>query len=142
MSFPVSPTNGQITTFDGAQYTYNATLGAWSRVYSFTVANGLTVISTQTTTASGTGAVQVAGGVGISNNLFVGATGGISPTTATVGFIVNSVDGLQIPIGTTAQRPANPQFGMIRWNTTLNQLELYAGIPNSAYGSWSGIFRS
>jgi hypothetical protein len=139
MSFPVSPVNGQTTTFDGATFQYNATLRAWSRVNTVAAANNLVVFSTQTTTASGTGAVQVSGGIGISYNLFVGATGGISPSTATVGLVVNSADGLQIPIGTTAQRPANPQFGMIRWNTTLNQLEVYAGAPGSAYGVWSSV---
>lgn len=139
MSFPVSPVNGQTTTFDGATFQYNATLGAWSRVNTVTAANNLVIFSTQTTTASGTGAVQVSGGIGISYNLFVGATGGISPSTATVGLVVNSADGLQIPIGTTAQRPANPQLGMIRWNTTLNQLEAYAGVSGSAYGSWSPV---
>lgn len=33
----------------------------------------------------------------------------------------------QLPAGTTAQRPGNPQVGMIRFNTTLNQTEFYNG---------------
>lgn len=32
---------------------------------------------------------------------------------------------LQLPSGTTAERPASPQNGMIRFNTTLNQVEYY-----------------
>jgi hypothetical protein len=37
-------------------------------------------------------------------------------------------DGLiQIPSGTTAQRPASPQVGMLRFNTTTNRQEYYNG---------------
>lgn len=35
------------------------------------------------------------------------------------------------PIGTTAQRPASPTNGMIRYNTTLSKLEGYA---NNTWG--------
>lgn len=44
--------------------------------------------------------------------------------------VVNS-DGtgaLRIPSGTTAQRPASPQPGDTRYNTTTNQTEIYSGI--------------
>lgn len=33
----------------------------------------------------------------------------------------------QLPSGTTAQRPASPATGMMRWNTTLGQAEMYNG---------------
>jgi len=42
---------------------------------------------------------------------------------------------LTIPVGTTAQRPGTPAFGMIRGNTTTGYIEYY----NSATSSWSGI---
>lgn len=32
-----------------------------------------------------------------------------------------------MPSGTTAQRPASPVLGMQRWNTTLNQMEVFIG---------------
>lgn len=32
---------------------------------------------------------------------------------------------LQVPQGTTAQRPSSPVNGMIRYNTTIPQLEVY-----------------
>ena len=32
-----------------------------------------------------------------------------------------------IPVGTTAQRPTSPEVGMLRYNTTLNQYEVYNG---------------
>ena len=31
------------------------------------------------------------------------------------------------PVGTTAQRPATPSVGMLRFNTTLGYLEVYNG---------------
>jgi hypothetical protein len=42
---------------------------------------------------------------------------------------------LLIPSGTTAQRPASPAIGEIRYNTTTNQFEGYA---NSAWGALGG----
>lgn len=41
-----------------------------------------------------------------------------------------TIDGssnLTLPVGTTAQRPSNPQAGMIRYNSTLNEAEYYDG---------------
>jgi len=39
---------------------------------------------------------------------------------------VNDTGFLQVPSGTTAQRPASPSNGMMRYNTTLGVLEAYA----------------
>ena len=33
----------------------------------------------------------------------------------------------QLPSGTTAQRPASPQAGYMRWNTTTTEAEFYNG---------------
>ena len=44
--------------------------------------------------------------------------------------IINDTGFLQMPSGTTAQRPASPSNGMMRYNTTLGVLEAYAS------GSW------
>jgi hypothetical protein len=41
--------------------------------------------------------------------------------------IVQGTDFVQLPIGTTAQRPFTPAVGMIRVNTTTNALEVYTG---------------
>jgi hypothetical protein len=43
--------------------------------------------------------------------------------------------GLQIPTGTTAQRPSAPANGMLRYNTTVGSTELYAN------GAWANIGR-
>ena len=38
---------------------------------------------------------------------------------------MNSTGAVIVPVGTTAQRPASPVNGMIRYNTTIPQLEAY-----------------
>lgn len=45
----------------------------------------------------------------------------------------NGTGALRIPQGTTAQRPASPQAGDTRYNTTTNQTEIYSGT------GWTGI---
>ena len=75
-------------------------------------------------------------------NLLVtnGATGQVgikvAPNAITTGasLEVNSTDSIQIPVGTTAQRPATGSAGMIRYNTTNAQFEYY----NSSTATWVG----
>ena len=63
---------------------------------------------------------------------------GGSNVTPTLGSVVkfNSTDTIQLPIGTTAQRPSNTGnidlSGMLRYNSTLNDVEYYNGTK------WSG----
>lgn len=47
--------------------------------------------------------------------------------------VVVSESGMRVPIGTTAERPASPQNGMIRYNTDTLELEAYAN------GSWKSV---
>lgn len=47
--------------------------------------------------------------------------------------VFNGKGGLQIPQGTTAQRPSSPVNGMLRYNTTIPQLEIYVG------GNWTAL---
>lgn len=47
--------------------------------------------------------------------------------------VFNGVGGLQVPQGTTAQRPSSPVDGMLRYNTTIPQLEIYLG------GNWTAL---
>ena len=37
----------------------------------------------------------------------------------------NSTSHMKVPAGTTAERPANPQAGDFRYNTSTNRLEFY-----------------
>jgi hypothetical protein len=47
-----------------------------------------------------------------------------STTNITVNNVISTGD-FVVPVGTTAQRPASPSVGMIRYNTTLENLEQY-----------------
>lgn len=47
-------------------------------------------------------------------------TGRLMHTDSTTG-------GMFLPVGTTAQRPASPATGMMRYNTTTNLVETYNG---------------
>lgn len=49
--------------------------------------------------------------------------------------IINDTGFLQLPSGTTAQRPASPANGMMRYNTTLNVVEMY----NGATSTWNTV---
>jgi len=54
----------------------------------------------------------------------------ISPNTSGANNVVKigGVTALDIPTGTTAQRPGNPDAGYVRFNTTLGTLEWYTGL--------------
>ena len=47
---------------------------------------------------------------------------------------IDSTGYLQLPLGTTAQRPSSPQKGMIRYNSSLDEVEVYARGPEG--NSW------
>ena len=47
---------------------------------------------------------------------------------------INDTGYLQVPVGTTAQRPASPSIGMWRFNTTLGYLEVYNGTDWVKFG--------
>jgi len=62
-----------------------------------------------------------------------------SPTfsgTATFGgnVLLTGTGVLDLPVGTTAERPGSPNSGMIRFNTTLSQFEGYNGTAWSSVG--------
>jgi hypothetical protein len=75
MSFPATPTNGQLATVNGITYFYNSSYNAWLRQGNTASVSNLAITSTQTSTTSSTGALTVAGGVGIGGNLNVGSVG-------------------------------------------------------------------
>ena len=50
---------------------------------------------------------------------------------------ISSGNWIQVPDGTTAQRPGSPQVGMFRYNTTTNEFEGYFGSP-AAWGAIGG----
>lgn len=57
---------------------------------------------------------------------------GIATTAPGCSLDINATDAVRVPSGTTAQRPASPNSGMARFNTTLNIPEWYDPI-NAAW---------
>lgn len=49
---------------------------------------------------------------------------GISGNT----LVVNTTESIQLPVGTTAQRPSTPVAGVIRYNSDLSQYEGYGAV--------------
>lgn len=70
---------------------------------------------------------------GVSSDQAVGTTNntignvGINTPLPIYTLDVIGVDGIRIPVGTSVQRPLNPNLGVIRYNTTTSRFEGYNG---------------
>ena len=90
------------------------------------------VNDTTNSTSTATGGAVFAGGIGVANNGYFGgdltAAGG-DITTVSNGFsTTGSTSGyIQLPRGTTAQRPGSPSAGYMRFNTSYGLPEVYNG---------------
>ena len=82
--------------------------------------DGVAITSGTGSTDVGSGALRVAGGVGIGAQLYVG---GIANFNSNV--TMSSTGALTIPKGTQNQRPTGPVTGMMRFNTDTNSFEGY-----------------
>lgn len=51
----------------------------------------------------------------------------IPATTGRLTYADSTTGGMYLPVGTTAQRPASPVTGMMRYNTTTSLVEIYNG---------------
>lgn len=106
-------------------------------------------------TLSTAGVAVFASGVGISGTAQFGGTATVAGTAtlqgavtvagaATFGgaVVVNTSGALTLPEGTTAERPAIPASGDIRFNTTLTRFEGYNGTAWGALGGGGGAVGS
>ena len=79
--------------------------------------------------------VEVSGNLDVTNGITV-----IGNATLDAGLNVNGLaafnttSALKIPVGTTGQRPGTPVAGQIRYNSTLDQAEVYSGTEWKAVG--------
>ena len=81
-----------------------------------------------------TGALQGSGTANL--GLALAASPSFTGTATFAGNILMSGTGtLDLPVGTTAQRPGSPNNGMVRYNSTLSRYEGYSG---SAWGALGG----
>tara|TARA_A100000171_G_C2072026_1_gene115197 strand:+ start:178 stop:780 length:603 start_codon:yes stop_codon:yes gene_type:complete len=62
----------------------------------------------------------------------------LSGSTFTGDVIHNYTTALQIPVGTTAQRPSSPSTGDFRFNSTTTSAEIYNGSEFTAVGGGAG----
>ena len=74
--------------------------------------------------------VSAVGGIGTAN---LGLATTASPTF-TGDVVINSTTALQLPVGTTAQRPSSPSAGDLRFNSTDTKAEIYSGTGWTAVG--------
>lgn len=55
---------------------------------------------------------------------------GIGTTTPAATLDVSGTGSMKVPVGTTAERPAAPAFGMVRYNSTIGRGEMYVNDVN------------
>ena len=95
-------------------------------IYDTIHAGALVLSNTTPSVSTATGALYVAGGASLNGNLYL------------TGNIVSTASGyFTIPTGNTAQRPSNPQLGMIRYNSTISSYEGFGA--GSAWASLGGV---
>ncbi len=87
------------------------------QAFTFTTADGLEVNNNIRTTED----VQAVGA-------FIGSSGAATERHAEAALHINTTSSLILPVGTTAQRPANPVTGMQRFNTSINAIEIFDGV--------------
>ncbi len=131
-------TLGERNTAEGGLALLNNTTGAqnvaigYNAGLSNTTANANTFIGYAANGAAGiTNATAIGANASVtaSNSLVLGngANVGIRTSTPRAELDVNSTGAIIVPVGTTAQQPAVPVQGMIRFNTTTNHFEGYNG---------------
>jgi hypothetical protein len=125
----LSSSAGQIGLYSGVKGTIDnfdigsvqAGAGNFTTLSSSGVAR---ITSTAPSTSSSNGALVVSGGVGVSGKI-----------NAAQDVILSGTGALKLPEGATAERPAPPLRGMIRFNTNLQELEAYDGTAWKSLGT-------
>lgn len=92
-------------------------------------------------TPAATFALSVAGNLSTTANFAVTGTSTLtgnvtasSTLTVTGNATFNTTEAIKIPVGTTVQRPASPVAGQFRYNSTLDEAEVYNGTLWKAVG--------
>jgi hypothetical protein len=89
MPFPNSPSNGQTYVLNNTSYTYNSAQGTWTATQAG-VSTPIVIAANTAATSTGTGALQVVGGIGVQGSVYTG----------NVGFADGSVFGSASSLGT------------------------------------------
>jgi hypothetical protein len=133
----LSTSGNGITVSDGAGASGNPTFSLTGVAAS--VANlsgtGVLALTNSGTTVSGRDLLGTANQISIANGN--GASG--SPTFAIAdNAVLPGTESVQVPAGTTGQRPAVPVNGDLRYNTDISRFEVYAGSSWTTIGSGDG----
>lgn len=134
MAFPLSPANNQTALVNGIVYQWNSALGVWKRNGSINSASigQLLLTSAQQSTTNGSGTLIVAGGAGITGNVY---TGGIYITGSANG--ITFADGssqttaVSSATGAAAYGQANAAFAQA--NAAFDQANAANQYANSAF---------
>jgi len=136
----LSTSGGGISVTDGNGSAGNPTFqltGISSAIANIGVATGLLSIQNGSTAT----AVNI---VGTANQISVANGNGTgNPTIAIANNpVLSGTEGFTVPAGTSAERPAVPNNGEIRYNTSLNRLEAYVNGAWATMGSGDGSVTS
>ena len=126
----VNAAGNQDTTGNAA----TATALATARAINGTNFDGSADITVTAAAGTLTGAT-LASGVTASSLTSVGT---LSSLTVSGNILMSGTGVLDIPVGTTAQRPGSANTGMFRYNSTLNQFEGYSSTGWGAIGGGAG----
>jgi hypothetical protein len=129
ISYPTSPTPGQTYTYNSVTYTWIGSRWSTNKGaigYTGSTGVGYTGSVGAGYTGSASTVVGYTGSVGVG---YVGSagTGGASTPLAVSDQSNSSTGFFSFPVGTTAQRPASPANGYVRYNTTTGYGEIYNG---------------
>jgi len=117
IAYPTNPTTNQTYTYLGVTWAYNGK--RWIKAGS----SGIAVVGY-------TGSFGYTGSIGYTGSASLGYTGSIGSAGLTAITTINDqqntgTGALGLPVGTTAQRPASPVNGYMRFNTTIGYGEYY-----------------
>jgi lipopolysaccharide export system protein LptA len=126
--------NGTVSSVSGTG-PWTATITGISSTAGILVGQNITATGGTGTLFGGSPTSVLVASIVSGTSITVTVTGGTIPTTGTITSI--TIFGfLQVPTGTTAQRPYVPANGMIRYNTTQSTFE---GYSSSAWSSLGGV---
>jgi len=111
---------------------WTATLTGISSTTGISVGQNITATAGTGTLFGGTPTSVLVASIVSGTSITYTVTGGTTPTAGTVTSLT-TFGFLQVPSGTTAQRPYVPAVGMIRYNSTQSSFEGYAS------GAWSSL---
>ena len=115
----------------------------------------LTVNNTTASSSKDTGALIVEGGVGVEEDVYAGGqvvaptvsgttsvtTPKLAPISANTVIDVDTNAAINLPIGTTAQRPGTPAQGDFRFNSDEQKLEVYTSSGWTAAGAGGTVIK-